>query len=291
MSHVQVMTDSVSSITPEVAKKYNIRVVPAANIVFDGHMYADGIDISPTQAYELLKQDPDKFSATTLSPSDFIGYFLEANKEGNDILYIGFSSALSGTFKLVELAAKELREQSPEINIQVIDSKTAAGAQGLLAIAAAKAAATGTNLARVVEIVNQARLKTGGIMMLDTLRFVYRTGRMSKTAARLISLLNIKPINRMSDEGTLEVIDRTRKREDGYQKILKFIKKEAETDALHFLVSHANAFEIGERACELLRENFDCLSLMVTEYSPIMGYAAGPGCLFVGFQPELSFSK
>jgi DegV family protein with EDD domain len=289
MSHVKIMTDSVSSISPELAKEYNINIVPAANIDYGGQMYLDGVEITPAEAYKMLEEDPDRFTATTLSPGDFMKYFREANRESNDILYIGFSSALSGTFKLVGLAAEQLQKEEPGNNIKVYDSKTAAGAQGLLTIVAAKAAAAGKDLAEVVNIVEQARPKTGGIMMLDTLRYVYRTGRMSKTAARLVSLLNIRPINKMTDEGTLEMIDRVRKREDGYSRVIKFIKKEAETDSLHFIVSHANAPEIGERVCELLRQNFNCLSLDITEYSPIMGYSVGTGCFFIGFQPDFGF--
>ena len=289
MAQVKVMTDSVSSIPPELAGQYNIKVIPAANIDYGGDMYLDGIEITPARAYKMLEEDPDKFSATTLSPADFMEYFREAGGESNEILYVGFSSALSGTFKLVDLAAEQLQKDEPDLHIKVYDSKTAAGAEGLLAIVAAKAAAKGMNLSEVAAVVERARPKTGGIMMLDTLRYVYRTGRMSKTAARLVSLLNIKPINRMTDEGTLEMIDRVRKREDGFSRVMNFIKKEAETDSLHFIVAHANSLEIGERVCELLRQNFNCLSLNITEYSPIMGYSVGSGAFFIGFQPDFGF--
>lgn len=291
MSKVLVMTDTVSGISSELAKEHNIRVVPAANIVFDGHFYPDGVGISTAEAYQLLEKDPDKFSASTLTPADFLNYFREASKETENIAYICFSSALSGTSKIVSLAAELWQEESPQTNIRVIDSKTAAGAQGLLAIAAAKAAKMGMNLDQVVGVVEKLRRKTGGIMMLDTLRYVYRTGRMSKTAARIASFFSIKPINRLTDEGTLEFVDRVRKRQDGYRKLINLTKKEAGTDALHFMVSHASAPEMGERISELLKQNFNCLSLTITEYSPIMGYAAGPGCIFVAFHPELDFLK
>jgi len=291
MPEVQVMTDSVSSISSELAKEYNIRIIPAANIVFDGCFYPDGIGISASQAYQFLEQDPDKFSASTLSPSDFINYFREASRKSNNIVHVSFSSALSGTSQLAVLAAEQFHQEEPHINIRVIDSKAAAGAQGLLAIIAAEAASIGMDLEQVVNVINQARQKTGGIMMLDTMRYVYRTGRMSKTAARLVSLLNIKPINRMTDEGTLELVDRARKREVGYQKLINVIKKEAGANPLHFMVSHANVPKMGERVSELLKQNFDCLSLAITEYSPIMGYAAGPGCIFIGFRPELDLLK
>ncbi len=289
MPHVKVMTDTVSSITPELAKGYNLKIVPAANIEYDGQMYLDGVGITATEAYQLLERAPDKFSARTLNPSDFMGYFREASQESNNILHISFSSALSGTSKLAVLAAEQLQKEQPQTNIRVFDSKTAAGAQGLLAIAAAKAAGKGMNLEQVLNFVEQARPKTGGIMMLDTLRYVYRTGRMSKMSARILSLLNLKPINRMTSEGKLEMVDRTRNREEGYTKLMTYIKKEAATDSLHFIVSHANAPELGERVSELLRQNFNCLSLALTEYSPIMGYAVGTGCIFIGFQPDLVF--
>ena len=93
------------------------------------------------------------------------------------------------------MAADLLQQESPQTKMKVIDSNTAAGAQGLIAIAAAEAAAKGMSLDQLIGVVEQAKQKTGGIMLLDTLRYVYRTGRMSKTAARIASMLKIKPIN------------------------------------------------------------------------------------------------
>ena len=291
MSDVLVMTDTVSGISAELAREHNIRVVPAANIVFDGHFYPDGRGISAAEAYELLQKDPDKFSASTLTPSDFAGYFREASKEAKHIVHISFTSAMSGTCKLVALAAELIHQESPEIDVRVVDSKTAAGAQGLLAIAAARAARMGANLDQIVSVIDKVRRKTGGLMMLGTLRYVYRTGRMSKTAARIASFLNIKPINRMTDEGKLELVDRVRKTEEGYNKLIKLVKEEAKSDCLHFMISHAAAPEMAENFSKLLEQNFDCLSLATSEYSPIMGYAVGPGCLFVGFHPEIDLSQ
>jgi fatty acid-binding protein DegV len=128
-------------------------------------------------------------------------------------------------------------------------------------------------------------------MLLDTLRYVYRTGRMSKTTALLASLLRIKPINMITPDGKFEVVDRVTRRLEGYKKLIELIKKEAGTNALHFMVSHASSPEIAGEFVPLLKANFQCLSLEITEYSPIMGYASGPRCLFVGFHPELNFEN
>ena len=124
-------------------------------------------------------------------------------------------------------------------------------------------------------------------MLLDTLRYIYRTGRMTKDEALQYAKLKIKPINRMTDEGTVEPVDIVRKRTDGYSKLLELIRKEAGTDALHFIVSHANAPEMAERFVTQLRQEFNCLSVIISDYSPVMGYGSGPGAMFVGFQPEL----
>ncbi|TES88120.1 MAG: DegV family protein, partial [Dehalococcoidia bacterium] len=130
---------------------------------------------------------------------------------------------------------------------------------------------------------------TRGLMMLDTLRYVYRTGRMSKFASRVAALLNIKPINRMTEEGTLEFVGKVRNREAGYQKLIDLIKAEAESNSLHFMLMHAAAPEMAERLSQLLRQNFDCQRILISEYSPVMGYGSGPGSIFVGFHPDLEF--
>jgi len=291
MSNVHIMTDSVSGISGDLAKEYGITIVPAANIIYNGKPYPDGVGITPAEAYQLAQKDLDNFSTATLSPGYLLDIYREVSKEANDIAFISFSSTASAAFKVAGMAADLMKKESPKTNIKIVDSRTYAASQGLLAIAAAKAAATGMNLDQIVSFVEQTRQKIGGIMMLDTLRYVYRTGRMSKTAARLASLFHIKPINRVNKEGGLEVVSKVRKRKDGYEKLIELIKEEAGADSLHFMVAHANSPEIAEEFIGQLRQKFNCLSVLITEYSPIMGYAAGPKCIFIGFHPELDFPK
>ncbi len=287
MTNVAVMTDSVAGIPPALAEEYQITIVPAANIVFDGRTYIDGVTLSTTEAYELIKKDPDKFTTSALNPGYFLDEYLKLGKKTTDILHITLASALSANYKTALLAAEQLKEKSPQINLKVLDSRTVAGSQGLVVLAAARAAARGKSLEEVADIAEKTRQKTMGLMMLDTLRYVYRTGRMSKFGSRVASLFGIKPINRITDEGTIEFLDRVRSREAGYQKLVDLIKKEAESEALHFMLMHAAAPEMAARFSELLRQNFDCRRIIVSEYSPVMGYGAGPGALAVGFHPDL----
>jgi len=290
MSKVVVMTDSVACIPGGLAEENQIKVVPAANITFDGHNYIDGVTISAMEAYELIKKDPDKFVTSAITPDHLIDAYRELAPRFQNILFITLASVLSAANRTATLAADYFQKESPQTTIRILDSKTCAGAQGLIVLAAARAAAQGMDLEQVVGVAEQVRQKTSGIMFLDTLRYIYRTGRMSKTASKIVSMFNIKPINWVTDEGTVELAAKVRKREDGFQQLLKLIRDRAGTDALHFMVSHAGAPEVAEQFTELLRQNFNCLSIIISDYSPVMGYGAGPGAIFVGFHPELDLS-
>lgn len=289
MARVMVMTDSVAGIPRNLTEEYHITVVPAANIIFDGHNYIDGVTLSATEAYQLIKKDPDKFTTSALNPGYFLEEYQKLSQKSADILHITLSSALSANYKTAGLAGEMLQKKSPKTNLRLFDAKTVAGAQGLIVLAAARAAAQGKSLEEVVAIAEKAREKTRGLMMLDTLRYVYRTGRMSKFASKVAALFNIKPINRMTEEGTLEFVDKVRNREAGYQKLIDLIKAEATSNSLHFMLMHAAVPEMAERLSQLLRQNFDCQRILISEYSPVMGYGSGPGAIFIGFHPDLEF--
>ena len=287
MEKVTVMTDSVACIPRNLAEEYQITVVPAANIIFDGMNYIDGVTLSATEAYELIKKNPDKFTTSALNPGYFLEEYQKLSQKSESILHITLSSALSANYKTAGLAGEMLQKESPKTTLRILDSRTVASAQGLIVLATARAASQGKNLDEVIAVAEMAMKKTKGLMMLDTLRYVYRTGRMSKLASRIAALLNIKPINRMTEEGTVEFVGKVRNREAGYLKLVDLIRAEAGSGSLHFMLTHAAAPEMTERFSQLLRQNFDCRRILVSDYSPVMGYGSGPGAIFVGFHPEL----
>jgi DegV family protein with EDD domain len=287
MADVLIMTDTVSGLSSDLARQYGIEVVPAANILFEGKSYPDGVGITAGEAYKYLQQNPDKFSTATLNPSYLLELYRKICKGHSEILFMTIPAALSAANKIAIMAADLLKKEQPDVNLRVIDSRAVASPQGMLAIAAAKAAKKGLSIDQLVDYVGRIRPKIGGLMLLDTLKYVYRTGRYSKTTSMIATLLQIKPINRVNLDGTMEVVEKVRKRQDGYNRLIELIRKEAGTDQLHFIVSHSDAPEIADEFIQLLNKEFKCLSMAITEYSPIMGYASGPRCLFVGFHPEL----
>jgi DegV family protein with EDD domain len=287
MANVLIMTDTVSGLSGDLARQHGIEVVPAANIVFEGRSYPDGVGITPGEAYKYLQKNPDKFSTATLNPSYLLDLYRNISKEHKEIVFMTIPTLLSAANKIANMAADLLKKEQPAVQLKVIDAKSVACPQGMLAIATARAAKKGLSIEQIVEYVNETRPKIGGLMLLDTLKYVYRTGRYSKTSAMIATLLQIKPINRVNLDGSMEVVDKVRKRQDGYKKLIELIKKEAGANELHFMVSHSDAPEIADEFIHILQSEFKCLSMATTEYSPIMGYASGPRCLFVGFHPEL----
>jgi DegV family protein with EDD domain len=291
MSIIRVMTDSVASMPIDLAKEYNINVVPAAHIYYDGHEYIDGVTLSPVDAYHLIKQDPDRFVTSAIKPAYLMEQYTEISKTASNILFITLSSALSASNKTAQLAAEHFMEKSPQISIKVFDSKTVSGAEGLIVLAVAKAAKQGLKMDELISFAEHIRQQTQGVMLLDTLRYVYRTGRMSKIGSRIASMFNIKPINKVNNEGKVEMIDRTRNTEDGLEIMVNYIKQNTNTNSLHFMISHADALDRANKFSAMLKHQFNCLSMIISEYSPVMGYGAGPGAIFVGFQPEINLPK
>jgi DegV family protein with EDD domain len=288
MADVLIMTDTVACIPGELAEEHRIKVVPAANITVGDKDYIEGVTLSVAEAYEIIKRNPDHFMTSAVTPGLLLDEFRKESKEHQDILFITISSKLSAVAQSASLAAESLKEESPKTRIRVVDSRTCAGAEGLIALAVAKAAAKGMDLESLASLAEEVRKRTGGVLMLDTLGYTYRTGRMTKSEALEAAKMNIRPVNRMSDEGTMEFIDIVRKRSDGLKKIIEVVKGDADTNALHFMVSHADAPDVAQKLSEQLQQELNCLSMIISDYSPVMGYSTGPGAIFVGYHPELN---
>ena len=289
MSNVLVMTDTVACLPKELADKHGIKVVPASQITCDGKTYTEGVTISARQAYDIIKKDPDSFATAAITPGILLEEFRKLVKKHQEILFVTISSGLSAVAQSANLAADLLKEDFPQSRVLAFDSKTCAGAEGLIALAMAKVAAKGMGLDEMAKLAAEIRKKTGGVLMLDTVGYTYRTGRMTKTEAIEAAKSNIKPVNRMSDAGIIEFVTLVTDRLEGLKKMVEVVKKDAAgTDALHFMVSHADAPDTAQILVDLLKKEFKCLSMIVSDYSPVMGYSTGPGAMFVGFHPELN---
>lgn len=284
MAKVAVVADSITCLTREMVEQYGITVTPLS-FYFDGKIYRDWMDISPSQAYELFLKDPDLFKSSAVSPGQFLEAFREASRQAESIFCLTVSSKISGCYTAAKEAKELVGEELPRITIEVMDSQTVAAAEGFIALAAARAATEEKDLPEVVKAAEEVRKKTEFFIYLDTIRHVYRSGRIPKIASQAGSILNIKPILTIRF-GVLHFVGAARSKKGGVEHLLKAMRNKVGSNPVHVAVTHAYAQEEAEKLKGEIAKGFNCAELWISEFSPLMGYACGTGALGIAFYPE-----
>jgi DegV family protein with EDD domain len=287
LQKVAIVADSVACLTREMVEHYGITIAPIP-ISFQGKIYRDWVDISPSEAYELFLKDPGSFKTAGASPGIFLEAYRQASKRAKNILCVTLSTKLSGAYDAARKAIEEARKELHQLSIEVVDSKTVTAAEGFVALAAARAAEAGKSLAEVVKAAEEIRDRVIFLALVDTIRHVYRTGRIPKIAAVAGSMLNIKPILAVSPKtsGVVHFIGAVRSRERGIDKMLGIMKDRVGQNPAHVMVMHAFAPDEAEKLKERVSAEFNCAELWLTEFSPVMGYATGTGTLGLAFYKE-----
>jgi len=280
---VAIITDSIACLTRELVERYRIEIIPI-NFYAGGKIYKDWVDVTPSEAYELFLKDPESFKTSAASPEDCLKAYREASKQAKNILCITVSSKLSAVYNVAQGAKEQAESELPQTSIEVLDSQTATAAEGFIALAAAQAAAEGKGLAEVVSAAKEMRDRVSVVILLDTMRHVYRSGRIPKVAAQVGSMLNIRPIFTVS--GVVHFAGAVRNREHGINRILQMMRDKVGQSPVHVAVMHAYALDEAKKLMERVSSEFNCAELWLTEFSPIMGYACGTGTLALAFYPE-----
>ena len=284
MQKVAIVTDSIACLPPEVVRQYQLRILPI-NLYFDDKVYKDWVDIAPAEAYELFLKNPKHFATSAPSPMDCLEAYREVSKRVKNILCVTVSSKLSMVYQSTRVAAEQARNELPGVTIEVLDSQTATAAEGFIALAAARVAAEGKGLAEVIKAAGAMRDRINLVALMDTVRYVYRTGRIPKVAALAGSMLNIKPIFTISS-GVPHFMNAVRNKERGIKRMLKIMRGKVGLNPVHVAVMHAYAPDEAEKLKERVSSEFNCAELFVTEFSPVMGYACGTGTLGLAFYSE-----
>lgn len=180
-----------------------------------------------------------------------------------------------------QIAAEEL----PQLAINVIDSRTAGGAQGFVALAAARAAASGKDLTEVTRVAKLMIPRVNMIAVLDTLYYLARAGRIPRIAAWAGSVLRINPILTFSYEG-IGLLERARTKPRAVNRLLEIMEKRIGGKPVHVNIMHANVVGDAETLKERIESRFKCVELFITDFAPTMGVQAGPGTLALAFYSE-----
>jgi len=283
MKKVAVVTDSVACLTREIVRDYDIDIIPI-NFLAGGRTYRDWVDITPSEAYKLFLSDPDSFNTSAPSPKECFEAFQAAAKKAPNILCVTLSKKLSHVYDSAVDAVELAKTELPGVNIEVLDSTQATSSEGMIALAAARAAAEGKGLPEVKQAAARVMEKVKAIILLDTIKHVYRSGRIPKIASQMGSMLNIKPLLTVSQ--TVHFTGMAHSRKKGVERMLQMMRSNIGDLPACVAVTHAYALEEAEALKERILKEFNCKEIWLSEFSPVMGYACGTGTIGVSFYPD-----
>jgi DegV family protein with EDD domain len=277
VSQVRIVTDSTSCLPEESVREFGLRVVPVG-LVIEGTPYRDNVDITLAEICARFDKMEKQPSTSAGNPGDFLNVFTEFGETTDSILCILVSKALTATTEAAYQARRMMRQDRPELRIEVIDSKTSAGALGFVVLAAARAAAEGQTLDEVIAVTKDMISRVVYLSALDTLRYMINTGRAPKGITSVGEILNIKPIiGFVDDTGITEVVARVRGKRNSITKIVDLIDKYVDTDEpLHAMVHYSDSIADAEALKAEIERRYDCAEILVTPYTPVMVSATGP---------------
>jgi DegV family protein with EDD domain len=242
------------------------------------------VDISPSEAYKMFLAGPDSFNTSSASPEDCLQAFRKLSQQADSILCITLSTKLSTLYNAARDAKELAKTELPQTTIEVLDSNSATPSEGMVALAAARTAAEGKDLADVIKAAEEIKNKVNAIVFLDTIRHVYRSGRIPKIASQLGSILNIKPVLTVS--GVVHFAGMARSRKNGIERMLQMMRNKVGNRPVHVAVTHAYALDEAEKLKERVAKEFNCVEIWLSEFSPVMGYACGTGTVGIAFYPD-----
>ena len=282
-----ITTDSNSDLLEDYIKEHHIGVIPHYYDL-EGITYGDEIILSPKEFYDKMRNG---LMPTTMAsnPDVILKTFQDYVDQGYDILHISFSSALSGGCSNVTTGAMEICEENPDAKIIVIDTLNASLGEGMLVMKAVELKAEGKSLDETAKWIEDHKMDICVRFTVDDLKHLYRGGRVSKTTAIVGSMIQIKPILNITEEGKLVSLTTTRGRKKSLATIcnqmIDCIGKYKDTkDAI--CIVHGDALEDALYLEKLVKEQLPHKEVIINTISPSIGAHSGPGAIGLIFMGE-----
>ncbi len=272
---VAVVTDTISCLPAGLVKEYNIHIMPVS-LVIDRKNYPD-TSLTNEDFWKLFYQAKEPVTTNAVNPTDFSNLFTQLARETDSIVCILVSKALSATHQAAVTAKDILKEEKPSLKIEVIDSKSAAGAEGFIVLEAAKAARAGKSLPEVVQVIQDTMPRVNFFCTLETLKYLIRSGRAPKVAL-VGDLLKVKPIISIDKKtGLVENVGRAQGRQKAMAKMVNMVKESIDTSKpLHIMVHYTDSLAAGEELKKIATSELVCKEVFFTPYTPVMASQTGP---------------
>lgn len=285
MNRTVIVTDSTSDIPPSMASELGIEVVPLT-LMFGGESFRDGIDMTPEQFYERLPRSSQLPTTSQPSPVEYMNVYRRIMEQYPDskILSFHISSGLSGTYQSALLAKSMLEEEGERIT--VYDSLSASYGFGLLVVHAARLSAEGKSPEEILESVEALRQSRKLYFLVDTLEYLQKGGRIGKASAILGTLLNIKPILSIDQEGIIYAVEKVRGRKKAVARMIELFKADLPgVSVINVAVGHTAEPSSAEEFLQELSQHFTLKERVLTNVGPVVGSHVGNGTLAVFIWP------
>ncbi|MEG0875045.1 MAG: DegV family protein [Clostridiales bacterium] len=280
-----LITDSTVDLGYEYMEKNNVPFLTLCYIVGEKeYLYDMEKTTDIHKFYENMREGKEMAVTTQINTEEYKEYFKKYLNEGKDIIYLCFSSGLSGSFNSALNAEKELKQQYPHRKIAIIDSLAASMGQGLIIRDAVEKRDSGADFEELLNHIKTKIPQTNHWFTVDDLNHLYRGGRVSKTAAVLGTVLNIKPILNVDDEGHLIPREKVRGRKKALLGLVDKVKKYiVNSENQTILISHGDIVEDAVFVGNEIEKRMKIKGLYYSNIGPVIGAHSGPGTVAVFF--------
>lgn len=295
MINYKILTDTGCDLPFEILKENNVDVIGMV-VNFNGEEYIEDNwkNISIEDYYNALRAGAQP-TTSQITPTRFYDFFKSYLEKGEDILYIGFASTLSGTFSSANIAKGMLLEKYPERTIELVDSNCASVGVGLLVLSAAKKKLDNMPLDELNQWLENAKQNINHIFTVDDLNHLKRGGRVSSFSATVGTMLSIKPILYMSDEGKLLNIDKVKGRKKSIHVLAEYFGKGiVENYTTTVIIAQGNCDDDAELLKKLIEDNYGIKNILVVPLGMTIGAHTGANVInmvFFGKPREQTVSK
>lgn len=278
----KIITDSATDLPKEIIDKYQLHVIPTP-VTIDGTDYFDGKTIFPEEFYRIQADGAD-IKTYHINQYMFRENFEPYAKAGDEVLYLCFSTGIAGTFNAANLAKEELLEEYPDFKLTILDTKCASLGFGLVVEKVLRMQENGAPKELIIEAAQYFCDHMEHIVTVETLEYLYKGGRLSRTSAVLGGVLDVKPIIEVNDEGALVAFEKVRGRHKSLKRCVELVgERGVELDKQIIGVVHGNDPKTCEQVCEVLMEKYHCCGIIKSWVGCAIGAHTGPGIIGIVF--------
>ena len=285
MSDFIILTDSSADLSGEMAQAADVQVLPLTFTIggADYHNYPDNREMDPHLFYQRLRAG-EVATTAAVNMNQYVEAIEPLLQAGRDVLVLAFSSGLSATFQSSKLAVEELSEKYPERKLYTVDTLCASLGQGLLVWYAARMKHEGRGIGAVRDWLEENKLHLCHWFTVDDLHFLKRGGRISSATAVLGTMLSIKPVMHVDDEGHLTKVGTARGRNASLKALVDHMAETAIDPAGQTVfISHGDCEEDANKVAEDVKRRFGVQTVVLNNVGPVIGAHSGPGTVALFF--------